>query len=114
LELVRRGEEEDRIATLSGVDRTAAQAIEDKRLAEWNQEYEILKELSRSQRHQQNDAPVTSQAPSSKLMQPRFINLRVRKSSYRTKGYLPMLSTWLRRRSQATGTKHELESGPGK
>lgn len=103
LEVVRRGEEADRISTLSGTERITAQAIEDNRLAEWNREFKNLQDHAQSQRRQQHDAIIDSNTLPSSLMHP-IAYLQVSKSSCKTKRYFPTLATWLKRRSQKAST----------
>lgn len=87
LEVVRRGEEADRISKLSGTERTAVQDAEDQRIAEWDQEFAIMQENGQSK--------------------PSVAYLLASKSDHKTKRHLPTLVHWLRRRSQGA-SKHEL------
>ncbi|GIJ89509.1 hypothetical protein Asppvi_008451 [Aspergillus pseudoviridinutans] len=62
LELVRRGEEADRISTLPGAKGTAARNIEDERCAEWDRAFTAVQTKSQPQSLQLPSAAAVSQA----------------------------------------------------
>jgi hypothetical protein len=99
LEVVRRGEEADRISTLSGNERIAAQDAEDQRMAEWDHEFTIMQATGQS-RQRIPAAAANLQAHSNNAIQPSVAYLLGSKSDCKSKRYFPTLANWLRRRSQ--------------
>ena len=74
LELVRRGEEEDRISDLPADEQTAAQNIENQRCTEWDRTFSALQTNSQPQSLQLPSATSVSQLQSTKFVHSSLMN----------------------------------------
>ncbi|RYP21278.1 hypothetical protein DL765_002327 [Monosporascus sp. GIB2] len=101
LELVRRGEEEDRISALPVDEQEAAQNIENRRCDEWDQKFEALQANSQAQSLQQPSTTGISQPQSIQPAQSRATGPQSSDSSLTSRSRIWKWPGW-RRRKQAT------------
>ncbi|CAI7587259.1 unnamed protein product [Penicillium manginii] len=102
LELVRRGEEADRISTLPGAKGIAARKIEDERCAEWDRAFTAVQAKSQPQSLQLLSAAAVSQVQSTSSSHSSTYRLQGSESSQAHKRGFLKFSTWLRRGKAST------------
>lgn len=101
LELVRRGEQADRISTLSRTKGTAEQSIENERCAEWDRAFAAMQEKAQPQILQPFSAAV-SHVQSTTYSHSSTSTLQGSRSSQPHRSLLK-ISTWLKRGKPSTG-----------